>query len=413
MSLRLRPGYTVVAQKPSKTSPSAAVLNASAASMKVRGCNKSEKVAISSSCLGFAAFKKEQLIEKLVCSTKECENLQVERDALRAERDDLRAQLNDLRREQESLRQALENVENRMQEMANKLPPQHDAETSARNSDIVLPEFRQQTKKGRQPKQTSTVAAVTMNNDDSANDGEKTKKRQRKRCQAMVVEANKEVSYADILRVLRTDESLTTVGQQMSKVRRTKNGSLLFELKHGREANPLTSALEKALEGKAKVSARAPITTVECRNLDEIATPEEVSVAIREMHGVVISPEAIRVRPAFPKGTQRAFFALYKADAEKLLSKPRLQVGWTVCSLREVIRETKCYHCWRLGHNASQCTGPDHTALCMKCGDKGHKRVECVSQQKCLDCSGESAYGHATGSYHCPNKRAAWRTASK
>lgn len=56
-------------------------------------------------------------------------------------------------------------------------------------------------------------------------------RRERNKGEALVVEVKEGVSYADLLRKVRTDPELKELGENVVKTRRTQTGAMLFELK--------------------------------------------------------------------------------------------------------------------------------------------------------------------------------------
>uniref|UniRef100_A0A182NE13 Uncharacterized protein n=1 Tax=Anopheles dirus TaxID=7168 RepID=A0A182NE13_9DIPT len=91
-----------------------------------------------------------------------------------------------------------------------------------------------------------------------------------------------DMSYADILKDLRSNDELKEIGEQVSRVRRTQKGSLFLELKPGFDASKLVGGLSSAVGTNGTVKALAPTTSVEARDLDEVTTPEEVAEAIKQ-----------------------------------------------------------------------------------------------------------------------------------
>lgn len=164
--------------------------------------------------------------------------------------------------------------------------------------------------------------------------------------------------------------------------------------------------LEEALGTGAKVRALSHVVTVQIRDLDEITTAGEVSEALKAHFqlGEDITESSIRLWKTFA-GTQTAEFRLQAEDAQKLLMRGKIKVGWTVNAIKAIEKERteaqRCYRCMGLGHLAKQCKGEDRSKCCRNCGQEGHKAKTCRNEAKCLLCTGENNK-HETGGRKCP-----------
>ena len=232
-------------------------------------------------------------------------------------------------------------------------------------------------------------------------------RRERNKGEALVVEVKEGVSYADLLRKVRTDPELKELGENVVKTRRTQTGAMLLELKKDPavKSSAFKSLVEKAVGYESKVRALSPETTIECRNLDEITTEEELEDALIVLLDDRTTPMAIRLRKAYG-GTQIASIRLSTPSASKLLETGKVKVGWSVCPLRPVPRVTqqmtRCFRCMGFGHQARNCDGPDRTNSCRRCGREGHMARDCKNQPKCVLCKEGDGNSHATGGFNCP-----------
>lgn len=234
-----------------------------------------------------------------------------------------------------------------------------------------------------------------------------TLRRERNKGDALVVEVKEGLSFADLLRKVRTDPELKELGENVVKTRRTQNGGLLFELKKDPavKSSAFKSLVENAVGNELKVRALSPESTIECKNLDEITTEEELKSALNVLLGDPDASMAIRLRKAYG-GTQIASIRLPTSMASKLLEAGKVKVGWSVCSLKAAPRVTqqmmRCFRCMGFGHQARNCDGPDRTNSCRKCGGEGHMARDCKNKPKCVLCTEGEGNGHATGGFNCP-----------
>ncbi|KAH8321739.1 hypothetical protein KR074_009672, partial [Drosophila pseudoananassae] len=135
--------------------------------------------------------------------------------------------------------------------------------------------------------------------------------KEKPRPDALVITAMGESSYADILRRVKQDKKLQGLGEAVSKIRRTQKGELLLQLKRsGEETAAFKALVSESVGDQVEVRSLSHKIEIECRDLDEITTKEEVSEAIGklvESPGVPVSD--ILLRKAFGQ-TQTAIIRL-------------------------------------------------------------------------------------------------------
>lgn len=227
----------------------------------------------------------------------------------------------------------------------------------------------------------------------------------RPKSDALLIEAKDSDSYADLLRRVKADPDLKDLGQQVARIRRTKNGEMLFELKGDTSVKSGTykEMIERSLGGDATVRALTQEIVVEVSNLDEITTEEELREALIEHFslGEIGRAAKVKLRKAF-SGTQTATIKLPVAEANKLLEAGKVKVGWTICHLRTPRTQLlRCYKCLGFGHVAKQCTLTDRSKRCWRCGEDGHVSKTCKNKPKCMLCQKGERNDHATGSLRC------------
>lgn len=227
---------------------------------------------------------------------------------------------------------------------------------------------------------------------------------------ALLVGASGETTYADILRKVKNDPNLKGLNDQVARIRRTRNGEMLFELKKDPSAksSAFKELVEQSLGDAAKVRALSQETMVECRNLDEVTTDQDLRKALEEQFqiGDAAQTAPIRLRKAYGD-TQIATIKLTTEVANRLLEKGKVKVGWTVCSIRAMQQPERCYKCMGFGHQAKQCRGTDRSKLCRRCGEEGHISRTCTKPPKCMLCTAEKDRDHVTGGQKCPALKAA------
>ena len=225
---------------------------------------------------------------------------------------------------------------------------------------------------------------------------------------ALIIEVKEGLTYAELLRKVRTDPKLKELGENVVKARRTQKGEMLFELKKDPavKSSAFKSLVEQSLGAEATVKALSPETVIECKNLDEITTACELEDALRALLGDLQDVQmVVRMRKAYGN-TQNASIRLSTPAANKLLAAGKVKVWWSVCSLRMAPRVsqqmTRCFKCLGFGHLARNCEGPDRSKLCWKCGESEHVASDCKKQPKCMLCKEQDGNDHVTGGLKCP-----------
>lgn len=211
---------------------------------------------------------------------------------------------------------------------------------------------------------------------------------------AIKIKASAEVSYADLLRKVKATPELKSLGDRVTKIRRTRAGELLLELGHaGEEALALEKKVSATLQKSANVQLLTQKEALTIRDVDETTTEAEIAEAVTTVAGQCeFPPGSIKLRGAYG-GTQVATVLLPALVARKLLQSGKLRVGWVNCRVR--IRDTppRCYRCLETGHFAGDCKSEvDRSKQCFWCGQEGHKAATCAAKNR-----GASAMTRALG----------------
>lgn len=244
-------------------------------------------------------------------------------------------------------------------------------------------------------------------------------KKRRTRPDALVIHACSEMSYADILKKVKTDPKLTALGENVRTIRKSEKGELIVELtkpEHEQLTN-FTVAVKEVLGSDADVRSVTQEILIDIRDIDEITTKEEVLEAL-----VNFSEKMSNLQEASIKslrrgfgGTQIATVGLSAPLANILCDAGKLRIGWVVCRVRQKLSPRKCFKCFEFGHISVNCKSEkDFTKCCIKCGMTGHKIRECKNKAKCLICNGEKQdICHITGSSGCPKFKKALKILKK
>ncbi|XP_070144949.1 uncharacterized protein [Drosophila kikkawai] len=230
------------------------------------------------------------------------------------------------------------------------------------------------------PKYPQTRSETSVREEDRA---PRTPKPRKQRSDAILIKCN-EGSYADMLKIVKTEPSLQGLKNSVQGVRRTANGGLLLRMQKPLDpaTQQLQAAIKTAISGKAEVTVMHETVQVEIHDLDDMTSGEEVTMALFAGEECDISGDsAPRMRKAFG-GTQIATVNLRPEHARRLLEKGKIRIGWVVCRIRQKTEPKRCFKCMGFGHNAVRCRAPEATAKttqdsCFKCGGTGHKHKTC------------------------------------
>ena len=151
---------------------------------------------------------------------------------------------------------------------------------------------------------------------------------------------------------------------------------------------------------------------VEITDLDEVTTKEEVLDAIRKTIRDEDLPSAEEIKItglwATREGRQMATATVPISISRTLTS---IRVGWTQCRVRPRRPEpARCYRCHGFGHSTRQCTGPDLSTACRRCGFTGHTQATCTeTEDHCVACDRMKSprVPHKPGSGACAARRKA------
>lgn len=221
---------------------------------------------------------------------------------------------------------------------------------------------------------------------------------------AIGIKDGKSETFSDVLKKIKSDPSLVDLGKQVSRIRKSRNGEMLIEFRADSTAKSSTfkEILEKTVGEGTTVKALTQEIVLECLNLDEVTTGDELRSALKTEFALEDQQcdGPIRMRKSYGS-TQIATIKMAIPVANKILEVGKVKVGWSVCSLRVSQQPLRCFKCLGFGHQSKNCKGLDRSKACWKCGVDGHQSKDCSSAPKCLLCSENDGNSHPTGSLKC------------
>ncbi|XP_041452000.1 uncharacterized protein LOC121405390 [Drosophila obscura] len=152
---------------------------------------------------------------------------------------------------------------------------------------------------------------------------------ERTRPDALLIQTKGEKTYAEILRTMKTDEKLKALGQAINRVRRTQKGELLLELtKSGEGTAEFKTIVAEALGESAEVRSLTQRVFIECKDLEEDTTAEDICKALADQLQLSdVTTADVRLRRAYGQ-TQIASIRLSAAGAQKALHAGAMPGVW-------------------------------------------------------------------------------------
>jgi len=200
---------------------------------------------------------------------------------------------------------------------------------------------------------------------------------------AVIVRRGEE-PFPELLSTIKNKAKPENTGNCISKIRETRNGSLLIEINGGaEEAEKVKTEIERSLGPEASVRRVENRSVLELRDLDGTTTPEDILEAVsRESPGM--EARVLGIWKTYGGG-QAATIALAQETAKSLLVVGRIRVGLVYCRLRQGEERIRCYRCQAFGHEAKECRGPDRGKCCRRCGGTEHFAATCKATREEAD----------------------------
>lgn len=231
--------------------------------------------------------------------------------------------------------------------------------------------------------------------------------RQRPRRQTMIVKPTKEgKTYAELLSEMKKEEDTDKLDVRISNVERTKEGYVklnFYEAKKG-SGDDFRAAMQEKMKDIGEVQLKKRKRNIVLLDLDDITTAEEVKEAVKaELQKNEMREEELTIKMSQKpnnRGLQYANIQLPLEDANALLQKQRMKVGWVRCRVIERLAPIKCFKCQKYGHFAKECKSvEDMTGRCLRCGELGQVIKDCKNEAYCRACEKR---GHLPNEMACP-----------
>lgn len=226
--------------------------------------------------------------------------------------------------------------------------------------------------------------------------------------EAMTIKANRDVTYADIIKEMKKNIDPVEMGIDIKTMRRTRTGDILISFNKGEgQVEKLSRAIGNTFGDDVTTRAVTKTCVVDIRDMDESTEEDDIRNALISATNVLPSEiKVLHVREAFGK-TKQAIVQIPENVAASLLQSRKIRIGWVICRIRRKAKPTQCFRCLEYGHMASTCKGEDRSNLCKRCCNDGHKAKDCKEKVRCILCQkdGIGNFEHLIGSTLCANNR--------
>ena len=158
----------------------------------------------------------------------------------------------------------------------------------------------------------------------------------------MLIKVGQGKSYANVLGKLRKKVNADASGSRVISARVTQKGDVVIVLDRAFNKEGFTAEVRRVDEGLREVRADPKKVTLEIRDLDPLATEEEVKVELRKsLRNEQTNPDVlVKVLNPNQRGLKLAVVVLPEEEAIKLEELFHLKVGMTSCRVqcREVLQ---------------------------------------------------------------------------
>ena len=178
----------------------------------------------------------------------------------------------------------------------------------------------------------------------------------RARDKAVAIKLPEGRAYVDVLKQIK--ESVSGEAN-ICAVRKTQAGNVLIEMR-GKAEGPtaLFEAVKATMGENVNVTRLTPRRTLQIRDIDCLATEEEVEVALKEVLKET-GPIQVRLSQPYIREQRSAAVEMDENAAFKLIKKGSINLGLGNCRVRLQATPLRCFRCLAYGHIAGNCKGPD------------------------------------------------------
>lgn len=176
------------------------------------------------------------------------------------------------------------------------------------------------------------------------------------------------------MRKIRGGVNPEVIGHSVVGMRQAKSGGILIEVRGDKtQIEAVRTEVFRSAGTEVEVRALQQRAMVEVRDLDQWTTSNEVEEAVAVATGTQRDHfKVVSLRKPFG-GTPMALVSMPIRASREVLKSGRLRIGMVSCKIRITEQKPRCFRCLCYGHMSKECSGPDRTECCRRCGEVGHK----------------------------------------
>lgn len=195
----------------------------------------------------------------------------------------------------------------------------------------------------------------------------------------------------------------TAEPEGIQRIRRTREGDLLFKFNPGVETKEFRKNVTKFLDEGKRPKRLSPKMELEILDIEPTENKDSILKAANEAteaeEGAIQCSGLRRCRD----GTMTVYMKCDADVGEKLLKNKVLKLGWTRCRVRKAPDILRCFRCHGFSHIARNCKFKKD--VCRRCGQEGHTFRDCKAEnpeRRLCKLQGRGKTEHITGSFNCP-----------
>lgn len=230
------------------------------------------------------------------------------------------------------------------------------------------------------------------------------------RSAAISIKASKGVSYAEALRKIKQETTLSDYGINNIRIRKAANKNTLLEISgidHANKANALADKIQEVLGSMAKVTRPTRRADLRILGFDESVMPEEIECAVFKIGNRKIDKVKVGRITCIRNGQGIVTVNCPLSAAINVSNIGKIKIKWTISRVTLLKpRPLQCYKCWHYGHASYNCRSQtNRTGACFNCCSTKHKIQTCKATPNCAVCQEqEFPHDHRIGSGSCKSK---------
>lgn len=198
----------------------------------------------------------------------------------------------------------------------------------------------------------------------------------------------KDLTSEEVKKKLQSGLDPAKIKITVTKIRKVNHGGVMVELEKEAQAGRLTEAISgnPELADLAPRPPRRKQPRVVIYGVSNECSKDELKKQLTR-HNEFLEGNFELLFPMKGKNGKSHWVAqVTPACLSKLKKRGKVGLLWEVHSVREYIRETRCFKCCGFGHFQAKC--PESEQICARCAEAGHRHKECKAEKpKCRNCT--------------------------